>query len=59
MEEKGKKKERIEENRGMNSDEFVFLGAYRRKNHFSTLIFYLIEENERKNEDFVRKIGRF
>lgn len=26
MEEKGKKKERIEENRGMNSDEFVFLG---------------------------------
>lgn len=24
MEEKGKKKERIEENRGMNSDEFVF-----------------------------------
>ena len=59
MEEKGKKKERIEENRGMNSDEFVFLGGYRRKNRFCTLIFYLIEENERKNEDFVRKIGRF
>ena len=59
MEEKGKKKERIEEDRGMNSDEFVFWGAYRRKNRFSTLIFYLIEENERKNEDFVRKIGRF
>lgn len=59
MEEKGKKKERIEENWGMNSDEFVFLRAYRRKNRFSTLIFYLIEENERKNEDFVRKIGRF
>lgn len=59
MEEKGKKKEKIEENRGLNSDEFVFLGTYRRKNRFSTLIFYLIEENERKNEDFVWKIGRF
>jgi len=53
------KKERIEENRGINSDEFVFFSFYRRKNRFSTLIFYLIEENERKNEEFVRKIGRF
>ena len=52
------KKERIEENRGMNSDEFVFFSFYRRKNRFSAQIFYLIEENERKNEEFVRKIGR-
>lgn len=31
---KGMKKERIEENRGMNSDNFVFLGSYRRKKSF-------------------------
>ena len=43
----------------MNSDEFVFFSFYGRKNRFSALIFYLIEENERKNEEFVRKIGRF
>ena len=35
MEEKGKKKERIEENRGMNSDEFVFFTSYKRKKRFS------------------------
>lgn len=43
----------------MNSDEFVFFSFYGRKNRFSALIFYLIEENERKNEEFVRKIGNF
>lgn len=43
----------------MNSDEFVFFSFYRRKHRFFAQIFYLIEENERKNEEFVRKIGRF
>lgn len=43
----------------MNSDEFVFFSFYRRKHRFSAQIFYLIEENERKNEEIVRKIGRF
>lgn len=33
----------------MNSDEFVFFSFYRRKHRFSAQIFYLIEENERKN----------
>ena len=45
--------------RGVNSDEFVFFSFYRRKHRFSAQIFYLIEENERKNEEFVRKIGNF
>ena len=43
----------------MNSDEFVFFSFYRRKHRFSAQIFYLIEENERKNGEIVRKIGRF
>ena len=43
----------------MNSDEFVFFSFYRRKHRFSAQIFYLIEENERKNREIVRKIGRF
>lgn len=53
------KKEKVEENREMNSDEFEFFRYYKKKKRFSTLIFYLIEEYERKNEEFVRKIGRF
>lgn len=43
----------------MNSDEFVFFSFYRRKHRFFAHIFYLFEENERKNEEIVRKIGRF
>lgn len=43
----------------MNSDEFVFFSFYRRKHRFSAQIFYLIEENEWKNGEIVRKIGRF
>ena len=45
--------------RGVNSDEFVFFSFYRRKHRFSAQIFYLIEENERKNGEIVRKIGNF
>ena len=37
----------------MNSDEFVFFSFYRRKHRFSAQIFYLIEENERKNGEIV------
>lgn len=43
----------------MNSDEFVFFSFYRRKHRFSAQIFYLIEENERKNGKIVRKLGDF
>ena len=43
----------------MNSDEFVFFSFYRRKHRFSAQIFYLIEENERKSGEIVRKIERF
>lgn len=42
----------------MNSDEFVF-SVFIGETSFSAQIFYLIEENERKNGEIVRKIGRF